>query len=129
MGFSTFDERSLISAPTQLSQYSGIVAVPIFLAVEGPVRFDLIALNSTCAASHVVELLLAAPTVPVIIGSVTVPAGAGADGSPPVSLLANILTGPQDGLVFQRNQTLYVRAQVILGAGELINILYLGGYV
>ena len=127
-GLDHYSESAAIITLQQLTAAMTTTPQSIVAASGAPQRYDQIILSSTSVANHDVALYAHAGSGNYIIAVVNVPAGAGTSVVPPVDLVAGI-PGLPGGVVVSGATGLYFGVLVILGAGEVINAVALGGYL
>lgn len=126
MGLGIFDERVAVNPAVSLTVAD--TTVPAYLTQGGgrATRIDAIMLTSDAAGPVEARIVLDNGT-PRILGTKTVPAGAGMSGAvPAVDAFGVFPVGP-GGLVLAGGTTLKIGVVVTLGAGETLTALAFGG--
>jgi hypothetical protein len=93
------------------------------------VRYDAITSVNTDSVSHNVSLYLWAVGINHLLGTVTVPTGAGTGGVAPVDLLAALRPADQKWVVVPPNWKLRFAFTTAVGAGATLELLAVGGIV
>lgn len=126
MALSLFDELQPLCQIVSLDDGDG--TTPVYVT-QGPgrgARIDQLSFSSSSvAAAQVTVYLNQGANVP--IGTVAVPAGAGMSSAVPAVDAIPILAPVLAGLVLAPGTSLYVGVAVALLAGELLNVVALGG--
>jgi hypothetical protein len=130
MGLQQFDEVAAIVDVYSISSGDTPGTVTdIGQQREGAVRYDAITSVNTDSVSHNVSLYLWNVGVNHLLGTVTVPTGAGLGGVAPVDLLAALRPSDQKWLLVPPNWKLRFAFTTAVGAGATLELLAVGGIV
>lgn len=129
MGLSTFEERVPFYQATAFTSADTTVAKQAAKLTTSPVRIDSILATNTDTIPHVIRLTLVVSSVNYLIGSVSVPAGAGTLGTPSVDALAGSLPVTQAGIVLDPLNSINAAMEVAVAATFAVTLVALGGSV
>jgi hypothetical protein len=127
MGLSTFDEKAAVIWNALVLPAAGTGAVTLIPAQVGDVRVDTILVSNRDGIAHVIIVQVAVGAVYTIIGTVSVPAGAGTAGTPSVDILAAVLPATQVGLVLPGGDILRISMAVAIVATFDVSVTAFGG--
>lgn len=129
MGFLQYNEGQPFNAAAIFNNASGTAQVQIIAtSTHGGRRIDQIIACSTDTVDRVVDVWFAcANGVTTLLGSVTVPAGAGIAGVVAVDLIAHLPLTVYGGLPMQAGDALLLAMEVAVTAGKSIYFSTLGG--
>lgn len=127
MSVGQFDERTPLAVAAQILPADGTGFKTLHTAPLSGSRLDDILLSSTGAAAHVITFALTIAATTYYVGSVSVPAGAGHAGAPPIQLGATVQPTNQLGWILGYNVSLICQLAVAMGAGEQMDIVAFGG--
>lgn len=129
MGLSIFDEtRPYTYGTTYLAAY-GLISVGITSNEELSRRIDTVSMSNTDTIVHVVDINQSIGGTSFLIGSATIPIGAGIGGQPSFDVLAASQPATQTNLVLAPGDSLTFTIEVALNAGKQITAVTRGGYV
>jgi hypothetical protein len=129
MGLSQYDERSPAWQQGSLTIASGTTVVDMFTPTGSAVRVDAVLVSSTSLTPQIVDLWLTRYDGNGLVGSVSIPAGAGFAGVPIVDLIASIAPAAIGALVLLTGVGLGVGVEVALTGSDTLGVQVLGGYV
>jgi hypothetical protein len=127
MGFSVFDERVASTQRVFINAAMGLTEQFWFDNTPIPARVDAIYVANEDAIDHVITLSAALGSSYYPIGSTTLVARSGLDGSPAVDVLALCLPLGAAGLVFDFEMALTARVSVAMtGTTRITGIVQAG---
>lgn len=129
LGIQQFDENSGLIVQYGFTSTDGTTAVQLLENLQVAVRVDQISAINTDAIDHHADVVLIAGGTPFVLGSVTIPAGAGVGGVPNVDLLTPSLHAPQAGIVIPYDMGLSVGMEEAVVFGALVAVTVLGGWL
>lgn len=129
MPLTRYAESYPVYARIALTNALGTQAVQSTPSVEVPHRFDMVLAISTSVTDHDVRLEAYVAAVGYILGTVSVPAGAGYGVVPAVDLVAALIAAPNDGVVLPAGANLRGACAASLASGETLTLVCVGGTV
>jgi len=127
MSLATLDERVALITPAQFLAADGTTWKTIATGGAAGQRIDDVLLSSNGAAAHVVEFRMTIGAISYQLGSVSVAAGAGYAGTPPVQLGATVQPTNSVGWVLSFGASFQARVAVVMGAAEALDVVAFGG--
>ena len=127
MGLSFFDEQRPVQQVNKIDAAVGTALVVAWNEEPFPSRVDWIIVANSDVIPHVVDVWYNKSSYGVLVGSVSVPAGAGYGGSPSIDLLAAMMAVPFTGLLFDNNGSLSYSVEVAVTAAFTVTLLTIGG--
>lgn len=98
------------------------------LAIGPDQRFDVIMAANNDTINHIVGFTFVANLTRGVIGSVTVPAGAGYGAVPPVDVLAAMLPTAQPFLLVESNGDRFCFVGETINTGKIVSLYLQGGF-
>jgi len=129
MGLATLDERAPYVVNTHFAPVDGTAAKPITTTATAAVRIDAITATNSDGIAHQVTLTLNDTIARLPLGSVSIPAGQGTNGTPSLDILAGSLPATVVGVVLPPGAALWLVMSVAIVAPNGVDIIALGGYV
>lgn len=127
MSIAALDERTPLVIGVQFLAADGVGWKTIYTGPVSGARVDDILLSSNGAVAHVVEFRITLGGVNYIIGSISIPSGAGFAGAAAVSAAALPIPPLQSGWLLGYQTTLACHVAVVMGAAEELNVVAFGG--
>jgi len=127
MGLQTFDERTILAAVKLVAPADGTGAVALLPVHSSDRRVDTIIATNRDTIAHVVTLTLNNGATTIILGSVSLAAGAGTAGTPAVDVLAACLPATVVGLLLVPADNLLVTMAVAIQATFDVGFKVIGG--
>jgi len=129
MSTGVYAEVTPLTQNTRMLPADGITAKSIGLALALNRRYDACIATSTDTIAHVVELILLDGSNTTVLGTATLPAGAGGAGTPGVDLLGLALPAVLSGIAIKAVSNFQVRFQVAIQATFQVDFTLVGGYL
>jgi hypothetical protein len=129
MGLSQFDETYPVNITTAILAIHGTTPLPNNNSGVGACRIDQIWATNDDAIPHVVSVGYYQGGANFLMGSVSVPVGAGFAGTPGIELLSAILGAQNQGIVLQSADYCGVGVEVAMVGTSRITLVFLGGQV
>jgi hypothetical protein len=129
VGLTTFDERAAVVSVATLNLASGTGWVTVVGTTELTRRVDALLFASTAPIAHDVLIALQYAGDYALVGTVTIPPGAGYTTVPLVDAVPLVAPANLAGWVLPTLYALKVKLAVILGAAEEITVSSLGGSI
>jgi len=111
-----FSETKPLQNFLQIVNANGTTVLQLTTQTDRSQRWDTILLTNTDTIAHVVRLFTHIATTQVLLGSVSVPAGAGTLGAAPVELLAAVFPATTQGCVLVQGNYLMISVEVAVVA-------------
>lgn len=127
LGLTTFQETQPIAQATSFTSADTTVAKSILAQQTSPFRIDDIVITSDDTVDRVVDIYLRTVSTNTLLGSVTVPAGAGHGGVVPAMFFYDNNITPFLGFNMNTNQTLQASIETTMTAAKTIVITPFGG--
>src|SRR5712671_365909 len=127
MGISQFDERRPWSQRAIVDNSAGVGLTTVALASFGMARIDVLLAVSNDIIDHVVEVHFGTSAGDAVIGSFTLPAGRGTDGTKAMDVLAECSPATLVSLPLDEGEELDVLMQVAVTIGQTITVTSVGG--
>jgi hypothetical protein len=129
MGLSLFDESYPLTFGNQIVPADALGSKAATSTESISRRIDAITVSNTDTIAHVMQLRQVIGGTTRLIGSATIPIGAGIGGAPTVDLLALCQPATQTNLLLLPGDSLTVVLEVALNAGKAIDLVTRGGFV
>jgi hypothetical protein len=126
MGLSQFDETIGTVKQYPLAPADGIVVQDLWDTAPYQSRIDVIVAGNSDVIPHVVRFYYSTGGTTTLLGSVSVPAGAGTLGTPTVDMLAAFPVGLQAGMLMPPGTILQVQNEVVAGAATAVDVTAFG---
>lgn len=127
MGFQTFDEHTLLLVTVAFDDASFPVAQQFQAPSNVPARWDTLLASNSDTIAHTLIVGMTDGTTEIVVGSVTVVAGAGVTVGTAVDLLAAALPATTQWLFSNLDRRPYVRLGEAINAGKLLCVTAFGG--
>lgn len=127
MALSQLSETAPIVANVGIDNSNGTSDINLVGPPYGAWRVDSLLMQTDDTASRVVDVKIAHQGFVSIIGSATLPAGAGLGGSPSVDLLQALPTSAQSNIVLGAGDELIIAMETAITSGKSSTITVLGG--
>jgi hypothetical protein len=122
-----FSELKPLQNFLQIINANGTTVIQLTTTTDRSQRWDTILLTNTDTIAHVVRLFTHIATTQVLLGSISVPAGAGTLGAPPVELLAALFASTGQGCVLNQGNYLMISVEVAVVATFSLFVAAFGG--
>lgn len=129
MGLATFDEGAPFYQRTSFVTADGTTLKDIANPPNNRVRVDAIVCINQDTIAHVVNLNMTDGGGNSFLGSLSIPAGQGTNGTPGVDLLAGCLPATVVGVVLPPNARLQASLNVAISGAVQLMVACLGGTV
>lgn len=127
MGVSIYDERQPILGQTIILLADGTAWKTLVPASSGLFRVDDVLVTNSDTIAHDVELSIRTGGAEYIVGSVTIPAGQGYLGTPPIKAAATLAPTGQGGWIFTFNQDFRIRTTLAMVGAFALHCVVQGG--
>src|SRR6266581_6119863 len=127
MGLSQFDEQLAIVGVGIINAATGTARIAAAAFQGRQHRVDSVFCTNTDVIAHVVRLWMNKGGVFALLGSETIPAGAGTGGAPSIDLLASCLPVGEAGLVLDNTCELDVSVEVAVTLTNEVDVTLQGG--
>jgi len=127
VGLGQFDETYPYTFAAHVQSTDGVASVLISGTESGPRRIDAITATNTDTIVHVIQLRQVFGTTTRLIGSATIPIGAGTGGLASLDVLAACQPSTNPSLCLLPGDSLSVVLEVALTATKVIDIVTRGG--
>lgn len=127
MGLSLYDEQIIYTRGVQFLLADGTTPKDLAMAPQGWERIHEIWATNTDAIAHVVQVMYQSGALNGLVGSVSVPAGAGVGGAASVALLATIFGTANEGLAFNPNTGVVAGLEVAMVGTAAVTLLAIAG--
>jgi hypothetical protein len=122
-----FSEIKPLQNFLQVVNANGTTVIQLTTVTDRSQRWDTILLTNTDTIAHVVRLYVHIATTQVLLGSVSVPAGAGTLGAAPVELLSALFPSAGQGCVLAQGNYLMLNVEVAVVATFSLYVAAFGG--
>lgn len=129
MGLSQFDETVPRVSQLVLNSGNGTTPATVWDWGTDVARVDAAFVSNNDVIPHVVDLILNNGSVATLLGSASVPAGAGYGGAPAVDVVAAVLVSALNGLPLGIGDFLQVGVEVAITAAFEVHVSMFGGLV
>ncbi len=129
MGLTQFDEQLAIVGVGIINAATGTARIAAAPFQARQHRVDAVYCTNTDVIAHVVRLWMNKGGVFGLIGSETIPAGAGTGGAPSIDLLATCLPVGEVGLLLDSSCELDVSVEVAVTLSNEVDVVLQGGNV
>lgn len=128
MGLQNFDESNAFAQVRYIIAGTGTSIVDFTNSNGVPFRIDALVATNNDSIAHVVNVYYFDGATPGLLGSVSVPSGAGTLGTPGVDLLPAVLPASVVGLVCGPVSKIQGNVAVAVTGGNSVQVTALGGY-
>ena len=127
-GLSSFSEAMPATNAVAFLPATGTNYQTLITGLYSSFRVDAILATNSDSVDHVVLLALNQSGTRHVIGSATIPAGAGTGGAAAVDVLALAMPATVAGIPFVAVESLDAKMVVAVGAGNTVELCVVGGY-
>ena len=126
-GLSAFSETQPIAQGTSFTSADTTVAKNILTAQSTFARVDEIVISSDDTAAVIIDVYLRTSATNTLLGSVTVPPGAGHAGAPPVAFFGALNIANLNGIALTQVQSLQAACEATMTAAKTCVVTVVGG--
>jgi hypothetical protein len=127
-GLAQFNEIAPYGTNVVLSNASGTSEVTLVSSNVARLRIDAIVCTNTDTVAHVLDIKLQY-VASHVIGSVTIPAGAGYGAVPSIEVVQALNLPNVPGFILPATCFINVQLEVTLTSGKVVELCAIGGYV
>ena len=127
MSIAQFDERVVNNSTRLVVPADGTALLPLVTVGVGDRRVDALLVSNRDTIAHVVNIVLTHVGVLTVLGSTSVPAGAGFAGAPSVDIMAASFPSTQVGMNLTGADLLGVQLAVAVAATFDVSVTAVGG--